>query len=146
MARPRKVLDPKKIEAMASVGCTPEEIASLLDASPRTIRGRFCRPYQKGHDKLCHTIKRKLYQMTLDGNVAAMIFAAKVYCGLRENPDTVINVSATATGNQFVISEDGKKQLEKLADQIQSRMFARRTPTPSQDLVPSGNGNTTALN
>lgn len=144
MARPRKVLDPKKIEAMAAVGCTAEEIAILLDVSTRTIGGRFCRPFKNGQTKLKHTLKRELVAQAKAGNTAALIFAAKVYCGLRENPDTVINVSANAVGGQVIFSEETKKQLEDFHVKLQQRVFQRNKL--AKELVTSGNGDQAALN
>ena len=99
MARPRKPVDPKKVFEMARVGCTSEEIAGCLGVSKSTIDHRFCKPLKEGGNWLRHTLKRKLFQMALNGNVPAMIFAAKVYCGLKEPRDdaVTVNVSANAT-------------------------------------------------
>ena len=99
MARPRKEVDPKKVFDMAKVGCTAEEIAGCLGVGRRTIDRRFGRPLHEGHQQLRHVLKRKLIQMAMDGNAPAMIFAAKVYCGLKEPRDdaVTVNVSANAT-------------------------------------------------
>src|SRR5258708_13941286 len=114
MARPRKQVDAAKVEQLASVGCTPEEIGLLFDASPRTITRRFGIPFQKGQSKLRHTLKRTLFKQAISGNTAALIFPTKVYCGLRETPDTTINFSANAVGGQVIFSEETNKQHENI--------------------------------
>src|SRR5258708_21513265 len=128
MARPRKQIDSAKVEQLASVGCTPDDIGRLFDASQRTIHRRFGIPFQKGQAKLRHTLKRTLFKQAISGNTAALIFATKVYCGLRETPDTTINVSATAVGGQVIFSEETKKQLEDFQVKLQQRFFHRTYP------------------
>jgi len=140
MARPRKQVDAAKVEQLASVGCTPEEIGLLFDASPRTIHRRFGIPFQKGVSKLRHTLKRELFKQATSGNTAALIFATKVYCGLKETPDTTINVSATAVGGQVIFSEETKKQLEEFHVKLQQRVYQRTYP---KEPVESGNGDHT---
>jgi hypothetical protein len=143
MARPRKQIDPDKVETLAADGCTAEEIGALLDAKKTTISSRFRIPFQKGHQKLRHTLKRQLVKQALSGNTAALIFANKVYCDLRETPDTTINVSATAVGGQVIFSEETKKQLEEFHVKLQQRVYKRTYP---QESVPNGNGESSALN
>ena len=112
MARPRKIIDPVQVEKMAGIGCTPKEIAILLDVSQRTIERRFGVPYRKGTSKLCHALKRALFREALKGNSMALIFAAKVYCGLKEpvDPQTVVNVSQTAIS----VTDETKRRLSEM--------------------------------
>jgi hypothetical protein len=133
MARPRKNIDPVQVEKMAAVGCTPEEIAILLDASPRTIDQRFYKPYEKGRRKLQHTLKRVLFREALSGNTAALIFAAKVYCGLREPRDD--DVVALQNNLMITVSLTEARQVESRAQPVREsvkKMFA--------EYRPSGNG------
>jgi IS30 family transposase len=112
MARPRKIVDPVKVEQMAAIGCTTKEIALLLDVSHSTIERRFVVPYRKGTSKLCHALKKALFREALKGNSHALIFAAKVYCGLKEpvDPQTVVNVSQTAIS----VTDETKKRLAEM--------------------------------
>jgi hypothetical protein len=141
--RPRKHVDALKVEQLAGVGCTPEEIGLLLDASSRTITRNYDRPFQKGQSKLRHTLKRTLFKEATSGNTAALIFATKVYCGLKETADTTINVSATAVGGQVIFSEETKKQLEDFHVKLQQRVFQRTYP---KEHLPNANGESPALN
>jgi hypothetical protein len=125
MARPRKQIDPVKVEQMASIGCSVREIALLLDVNESTIKRRFSLPLHKGGAKLCHTVKKVLFREVNKGNTMALIFAAKCYCGLKEHADTVINVSATAVGNSIQFTEETKKQLEDFHVALQRRVYDR---------------------
>lgn len=51
MARPRKPIDPKNVEAYAALGFTMEEIAVLSDCSVDTLERRFADAIKKGRLK-----------------------------------------------------------------------------------------------
>jgi hypothetical protein len=109
VGRPRKIVDPVEVEKMAAVGCTPEEIGGILNCSARTVDQRFCKPFKKGQQKLRHTLKRVLLREAVTGNTAALIFAAKVYCGLREPRDDAVTVNVNQTA--LSIDDETKRKL-----------------------------------
>lgn len=136
--RPRKQIDPRKVEAMASVGSPASEIAAVLGCNEKTIERNFGTVLKNGHQKCCHTVRSELFKQVRAGNVAATIFLAKALLGLRENPDTVFNISASATGGIIQVSEESRKQLVDLASEIRARAFQRSQL--NRDLMPSANG------
>jgi len=141
MARPRKDLDVRRIEALAAISCPTDEIAADLEVAQRTIENRrYCAYVKRGHLKAKQRIRSILFKQAIEGNTAAAIFLAKAVCGLRErDADTFnVNLAATATATstlQFSVEE--RKKLEQLADTIKQRVFKRSQPG---ELVPSGNG------
>lgn len=136
MARPRKQLDAQRIEALASVGSPFEDIALDQNVQKSVIERRYADVVKKGHSKCRDRIRTVLVKQALGGNTAAAIFLAKVFCGMKEQGDTVINVSATATANGLVFTDEEKKRIEDFYTDIQRRAYQRtRSVTP-----PSGNG------
>ena len=124
MARPKKLIDPQKVEALAAIGCPTDEIAAELDCGINTIERRFGVLVKKGHKKCQKRVRSILFKQAGDGNTAAAIFLAKAICGWKEHPDTVINVSATATGGHITISDEQKKELSRMARIIRHQVLA----------------------
>lgn len=145
MARPRKQIDPRRVEALAAEGCTAAEIGAVLNVGSATIERRFDGAVQNGHRKLGRFLKRELVKQAKKGSLGAIIFGLKAYCGLRETDPVSINVAANAV-TTFGLDDAQRKQIERLAQQIQYRAFHRQQPEP----VTNGNGNadntTAALN
>jgi hypothetical protein len=91
MARPKIPIDEGKVEELASLGCSVEEIASLVTPSDskravghRTIERRFAPALKKGRHNLAHMLRSQLVRRAMSGDTAALIFACKTILGLRE--------------------------------------------------------------
>lgn len=97
MARPRKEIDARKVEQLATVGCPPDWIAAELDCSENTIKRRFGPLVKKGEMKGKTRIRSKLYQMSMQGNLGAAIFLAKAWCGMREPREDAVTVNVSQT-------------------------------------------------
>jgi hypothetical protein len=145
MARPRKQIDPKKVESLAAEGCTAEEIAACLDVRARLIETRFHASVKTGRQKLHRFLKREMVRHVRRGNVAALIFGLKAYCGLRETDPVSINVAANAV-TAFGLNDEQKKQISRLAQQIEYRVFHRPQPEPAHNGANGDPPATPALN
>jgi len=95
MARPRKQIDAGKVESLAAVGCNAEEIAACLDSSEKLIERRFYPSLKKGRQKLHHLCKSALIREVKARNLGAIIFALKVYAGLKEPRDDAVTVNVS---------------------------------------------------
>jgi len=69
VARPKKEIDLKQLEALAGLQCTDEEIAAVLDVSVQTITrrkkvktGSFVEAYKKGKEKGKTSLRRLQWQ------------------------------------------------------------------------------------
>src|ERR1700740_578450 len=109
MARPKKVIDPKKVQRLANIGCPPEEIAAALDCGVNTIKRRFWPVVQKGRLYCQQTVRSLLMKKAREGCVPVIIFLGKSICGLRENDPISINVAATAGAVALGVPDDQKK-------------------------------------
>jgi hypothetical protein len=132
MARPKIPIDEAKVEELASVGCSVEEIASLLtppgskrSVDHRTIERRFAPALKKGRHQLAHMLRSQLVRRAMGGDTAALIFACKTILGLRESrgDENQVNLSISATANAagrpaFVIDEATKQKIYEAAQLI----------------------------
>ena len=134
MARPRKQIDPQEVEKLAMVSCPPNEIAAVLGCQTSTIERRFAGAVKKGAEKGKRMVRSKLFQLAMQGNLGAACFLAKAWLGMREVDPVSINVSANAV-TTFGLNDTQRKQIERLAQQIQYRAFHRQP-----ELVTNGNG------
>jgi DNA-binding CsgD family transcriptional regulator len=123
MARPRKQIDPEQVEQLAQIGCPTDEIAAVLGVNERTIERRFVARIKSGHHKLKTNARSMLVKKAKSGDTACIIFLAKTVCGMKEYGDTVINVSATATGGHITISDEQKKELSRMAHIIRRQVL-----------------------
>lgn len=79
--RPPKDINPKMIEKLASIGCTGDEIAAVLDCCRDTLYARFSDSLKKGQDKAKATLRRLQWQSAISGNVTMQIWLGKNMLG-----------------------------------------------------------------
>ena len=95
--RPKKDIDPNLVYDLAKIHCTKEEIATILGCSRETLYARFSDVLQKGDDDGKKSLKRKMHEVAMNGNVTMLIWLSKQRLGHKdrqpeEAPNTVINV------------------------------------------------------
>lgn len=88
--RPKKEINYKTVEKLATIMCTQEEIASFMDISVRTLQRdpEFCRIYKKGLDQGRMSLRRKQFAMS-DSNPTMAIWLGKQYLGQTDKRETV---------------------------------------------------------
>ena len=87
MARPVKPIDTKTVEAMAAIGCTTEEIASVVGCSRRLLQTRYCALMENGRSKRNESLRRMQWKAACAGNVAMLIWLGKQYLGQSDKQD-----------------------------------------------------------
>jgi hypothetical protein len=118
MARPKKIIDPKAVMNLAMVGASADQIAAHLGCAPNTIERRYGAYLKRGSERGKLRIRSMLFKLAMDGQMAALIFLAKAWCGLRENEpqDLVQNNLA------IFISGTDAKQIEATAQPVRTRV------------------------
>jgi hypothetical protein len=89
MARPETKIDVVELEKLCSMQCTDEEIAAFFGVSKKTIERRRKVPrYREIMDnakaKGRVSVRRYLFRLAANGNVAAAIFLSKNLLGYRD--------------------------------------------------------------
>ena len=90
VGRPKKLIDYKTVEKLASIQCTQEEIANFLDLSVRTLQRdeEFCRVYKKGIENGKMSLRRIQYKLA-ENNTSMAIFLGKQYLGQKDIVDEI---------------------------------------------------------
>lgn len=91
MARPRKEIDGTQLERLAAIGCTVEEMASVLSCSKDTLERRFAALIEKGRSEMKMSLRRSQIQLSKK-NPAMAIWLGKQYLAQRE-PKIEIDVN-----------------------------------------------------
>jgi len=129
MARPEKQIDLVELEKLCGMQCTDEEIAAFFGVSTRTIERRrkvesFREIMDQGRAKGRVSVRRALFKLAAQGNVASAIFLSKNLLGYRD----VVNTEHTGLAggpNQI----EGRPDLSQLTDEElqQLRAIAQKT-------------------
>ena len=88
--RPKKEIDWKLVENLASIMCTQKEIASVLNVDVKTLRGHeeFLPILQKGYEKGKASLRRIQFKLA-ERNASMAIFLGKQY--LDQKDTTALN-------------------------------------------------------
>ncbi len=83
----RKLLDKKKIEELAALNWTIEEICAELGCGHDLIYSRYKKHLDKGRARGSGSVKRRLHLKAMEGDTTALIWLSKIVCGYREPKD-----------------------------------------------------------
>ena len=87
MARPKKYeIEPKKVEQLASFGCTNIEIASFFGCDESLIRKSYSEFLTKGRNKGKIRLRQLQWKSAENGNVPMQIWLGKNLLHQSDNP------------------------------------------------------------
>lgn len=84
MARPRKKIDAEQVRKLAAINCSHAEIGSVLGCSADLLQRRYAAVIKEGRDHGCMSLKRKMFETAMNGNVTMMIWLSKQMLGYRD--------------------------------------------------------------
>jgi hypothetical protein len=135
MPRPKAKIDLVELEKLYGLQCTDEEVAAFFGVSPRTIARRkevkkFADVIERAKAKGRVSVRRALFRLATNGNIAASIFLAKNLLGYR---DVMSNEHSGPGGAAIQISK--KPDLSKLSDEElrQLRAITEKTVPAQRD-------------
>lgn len=82
----KKIIDPKEVEKLASIGMKDREIAEYLDIDDSTLAYNFKSNIIKGRHNLKVSLRQAQIRLALSGNATLLIWLGKQYLGQSENP------------------------------------------------------------
>ena len=130
MPRPKANIDLGELEKLYGMQCTDDEVAAFLGVSMRTLDRRkkiksFQEVIERAKAKGRVSVRRNLFRLASNGNVAAAIFLSKNLLGYK---DYVANEMSGPNGSPIAIgpapemeqlSDDELKQLAAVVGKIQ---------------------------
>ena len=135
MPRPKVRIDLDELEKLYGLQCTDEEVAAFFGVSTRTISRRrqmkkFAEAADRARAKGKVSVRRALFRLANNGNVAASIFLAKNLLGYR---DIVNNEHSGPGGTAIPITT--KPDLSQLNDDElrQLRTITEKTAAAKRD-------------
>ena len=87
----------KTVKLMAALGCRHEDIARIMEMTPKTLRKHFRSELDTGAIEANNKVVQSLFDMATKGkNPTAAIFWTKVRCGWRERAHDVETLPETS--------------------------------------------------
>ena len=93
MGRPKKAIDPEQVRSLARLGCTWDEIASVLAIARGTFSARmkekkYRDAYDRGIAEGNTSLRRAQYDSAVGGNATMMIWVGKNRLGQTDRVET----------------------------------------------------------
>ena len=110
MARPQKVIDGDTVKKLAALNCSMEEIGHVVGCSVDTLERRFADAIKEGRSHGKVSLKRKMFDTAMGGNVSMMIWLSKNLLGYSDKVETR-EVAAESTKDLIVEAKTLIKEL-----------------------------------
>ncbi len=142
MAPKPKEINVALVEVLAAVGCTDEEIAANAGCSVRTLQRRFAGSIKKGRAKAKASLRRKQYQLAMEGNVAMLIWLGKNLLGQHDAAEVEHTGIVEQRHHLLVLPDNGRMDALEEVGVVEAprRSLARRvaatTGAPSDPAEP----------
>jgi hypothetical protein len=104
MARPRKPVDEALLRKLAVIHCNQDEMASVLGVSVDTLQRRFAAQIKDGRAEGKMSLRRKMWEMALNGNVSLLIWLSKNELGFSDKVEEKTEVQAKVEQVEYVAS------------------------------------------
>jgi len=85
VGRDKRVIDPKEVEKLASIGMKVSEMAEWFGVDDSTFNYNFKQHILKGKHNLHCSLRQAQIRLALSGNATMLIFLGKVILGQNEN-------------------------------------------------------------
>jgi hypothetical protein len=84
MGRPNKKVDEKVIANLSQIGCTQEEIGSVVGISARTLQRRFSDLIEDNKNIGKASLRKRMWSCALKGNPNMMVWLSKNVLGMKD--------------------------------------------------------------
>ena len=88
IGRPKKELDKDIIAKLSQIGCTQEEIGSVVGISARQLQRRYADLVAENKNKGKAILRKKMWEKALKGNEKLLIWLSKNELNMRDKIET----------------------------------------------------------
>ena len=92
IGRPKKELDEEVIARLSQIGCTQEEIGSVIGISARTLQRRYADLVYENKNKGKASLRKKMWEKALKGNEKLLIWLSKNHLNMVDKVHTTSTV------------------------------------------------------
>ena len=85
VGKDKKIIDPKEVEKLASIGMKVSEMAEWFGVDDSTLNYNFKQNILKGKHNLHCSLRQAQIRLAMSGNATMLIFLGKVILGQNEN-------------------------------------------------------------
>ena len=86
VGKDKKIIDPKEVEKLASIGMKNSEIAEWLGIDDSTLNYNFKQELVKGKHNLHCSLRQAQIRLAMSGNATLLIWLGKNILGQSDNP------------------------------------------------------------
>ena len=107
VGRPKSKIDEKILGNLAHIGCTLEEIGSILGVSARTLQRNFAEIIDASREKGKASLRKKMFEKAINkDNTHMQIWLSKNYLGMK---DRTVNEQIAEPIPLIIEAEDVKE-------------------------------------
>jgi hypothetical protein len=121
--RPLLKIDPDQVAKLAAINCSYAEMAAVLDCDESTLTKRFSQVIQKGRSSGRMSLKRKQYEMAMQGNVTMLIWLGKQLLDQTDKRDYEVKSQVNQTSS---LDEESKNLLEEFKSVVENASNERQ--------------------
>ena len=88
IGRPKKQLDKDVIAKLSQIGCTQEEIGSVIGISARTLQRRYADLVAENKNRGKASLRKKMWEKALKGNDKLLIWLSKNELNMKDKIET----------------------------------------------------------
>lgn len=92
IGRPKKELDTEIIANLSQIGCTQEEIGSVIGISARTLQRRYADLIEENKNKGKASLRKRMWERALKGDPKMLIWLSKNYLNMVDKVHTTQSV------------------------------------------------------
>ena len=85
VGRDKTVVPPEEVFRLAAMGCKDKEIAEWFGINDNTLRFNFSVELLKGRHNLHNSLRQKMIETAMQGNVVMLIYLSKNWLGMSDN-------------------------------------------------------------
>ncbi len=112
MARPRKGFDLEVIEKLAVIHCSNTEIAAIIGCDVSLLsKPRYSQCIAKGKERGKMSLRRKMFDTAMGGNVTMQIWLSKQYLGFADKVES--KLGAGDPGFKIVVEDYANKKAKE---------------------------------
>lgn len=95
--RPKAKVDTAQVEQLAAINCSVDEIAAVVGVHTRTVQRNYATSIQKGRERGKSSLKRKMWEVAMGGNVTMLIWLSKQMLGYTDKIEEKVKTEEKIT-------------------------------------------------